>query len=202
MLVCPKEKSPKEFALENCKAGQVVEFVQWGGSHVDSVSAYATYRMIRGTDPNWSVLVATIYDTDHRRTIKYCPYDGYREDAIKWKNWQRVVTTTVDDVPNTNITFSDETKYSIVNNTCMYFVKNGTCTVHLYVTCNVSVGAWATVSSGLPKPSEFPSYGALSNPTGDKFLNYVINSSGVLQLKNGVNGISYIGTFSYPVAES
>ena len=202
MLVCPNDKSPKEFALENCKNGQVVEFVQWGGSHVDSVSAYATYRMIRGTDPNWSVLVATIYDTDHRRTIKYCPYDGYRDDANKWKAWQRVVTTTVDDVPNTNITFSDETKYSIVNNTCMYFVKNGTCTVHLYVTCNASVGAWATVSSGLPKPSEFPSYGALSNPTGDKFLNYVINSSGVLQLKNGVNGISYIGTFSYPVAES
>ena len=202
MLVCPKDKSPKEFALENCKNGQVVEFVQWGGSHADSISAYATYKMIRGTDANWSVLVATIYDTDHRRIIKYCPYDGYRDDANKWKAWQRVVTTTVDDVPNTNITFSDETKYSIVNNTCMYFVKNGTCTVHLYVTCNASVGAWATVSSGLPKPSAFPSYGALSNPTGDKFLNYVINSSGVLQLKNGVNGISYIGTFSYPVAES
>ena len=202
MLVCPKDKSPKEFALENCKAGQVIEFVQWGGSHADSISAYATYRMIRGADSNWSVLVATIYDTDHRRTIKYCPYDGYREDGNKWKTWQRVVTTTVDDVPNTNITFSDETKYSIVNNTCMYFVKNGTCTVNLYVTCNASVGALDTVSSGLPKPSEFPSYGSLSNPTGDKFLNYVINSSGVLQLKNGVNGISYIGTFSYPVAES
>ena len=116
--------------------------------------------------------------------------------------WLKVCTTKVADVSNTDITFSDETKYSIVNNNCKYFVKNGTCTVQLYVTCNASVGAWATVSSGLPKPSGFPSYGALSNPTGDKFVNYVINTSGVLQLKNGVNGINYIGTFSYPVAES
>ena len=116
--------------------------------------------------------------------------------------WQRVCATTVADVAKTDITFSDETKYSIVNNNCMYFVKNGICTMQMYVTCNTPVGAWATVSTDLPKPSGFPSYGMLSNPTGNECVNYVVNTSGVLQLKNGTTGINYIGTFSYPVAES
>ena len=116
--------------------------------------------------------------------------------------WQRVCATTVADVAKTTITFSDETKYSIVNNNCMYFVKNGICTMQIYVTCNTPVGAWATVSTDLPKPSGFPSYGMLSNPTGNECVNYVVNTSGVLQLKNGTTGINYIGTFSYPVAES
>ena len=144
-----------------------------------------------------------------RGSATYITYGGKvyvssTDDSIKsdWTTWERVCGTTVVDVAKTTITFSDETKYSIVNNNCMYFVKNGICTMQIYVTCNTPVGAWATVSTDLPKPSGFPSYGMLSNPTGNECVNYVVNTSGVLQLKNGTTGINYIGTFSYPVAES
>ena len=135
MLVCPNDKSPKEFALENCKNGQVVEFVQWGGTHVDSISQYATYKMIRGSDSNWGVLVATIYDTDHRRTIKYCPYDGYREEALKWKTWQRVVTSKVEDVPKTTINLNTMSDITFGNISGFYLVSNGICTVDITFNC-------------------------------------------------------------------
>ena len=199
MLVCPNDKSPKEFALENCKAGQVVEFVQWGGSHVDSVSAYATYRMIRGTDSNWGVLVATIYDTDNRRTIKYCPYDGYREDALKWKNWQRVVTTTVEDVPWTNATLvtgvTGTINFKVLNVVCyVYFVGVSSATMStkdLLLATGLPAaqytGIWHTVSSNYT--------------TGTPML-VAVSDNGDLVHHFGVDNMPYYGSFSYPVKES
>ena len=199
MLVCPNDKSPKEFALENCKNGQVVEFVQWGGSHVDSVSAYATYRMIRGTDPNWSVLVATVYDTDHRRIIKYCPYDGYRDDANKWKTWQRVVTTTVDDVPLTNATLETD-----VTGTINFKVINGVCYVYFV---GVSSAAMSTkdllLATGLPAAQYSGIWHTVSSnyTTGTPML-VGVSDNGDLVHHFGVDNMPYYGSFSYPVKES
>ena len=203
MLVCPNDKSPKEFALENCKAGQVVEFVQWGGSHVDSVGAYATYRMIRGTDSNWSVLVATIYDTDHRRTIKYCPYDGYRDDANKWKKWQRVVTTTVDDVPWTNAT----TTSVLTTGTIKYRVKSGVCYVIVNGVVSPSMATPSQIiATGLPEPENSAWHSIESNVSSSSApsqnLLVRVNEDGVLSNYVGTNDKPYYGSFSYPVAES
>ena len=205
MLVCPNDKSPKEFALENCKNGQVVEFVQWGGTHVDSISQYATYKMIRGTDSNWSVLVATIYDTDHRRTIKYCPYDGYRDDANKWKNWQRVVTTTVADVPVTSLPKVSTSQYIVNGN---YTIVNGICYGRIAISCTspftgaVSDAPW--ISTDLPKPISDISYlNAIpwnSSETTD--IRVIVTMSGALMVQGGTSGVSYFCSFSYPVKES
>ena len=203
MLVCPNNKSPKEFALENCKAGQVVEFVQWGGTHVDSISQYATYKMIRGTDANWSVLVATIYDTDHRRTIKYCPYDGYREDGNKWKKWQRVVTTTVEDVPWTNATATSV----LTRGTIKYRVKNGICYVTMVDVISADMATPSQIIvTGLPKPEYSAWHSIESNASSasspSQNLLVRVNEDGSLTNHNATNNVSYFGSFSYPVAES
>ena len=205
MLVCPNDKSPKEFALENCKNGQVVEFVQWGGTHADSISQYATYKMIRGTDPNWSVLVATIYDTDHRRTIKYCPYDGYRDDANKWKKWQRVVTTTVEDVPITILPTVSTSQYTVKG---QYTIVNGICYGRIDISCTspftgaVSDAPW--ISTDLPKPILDITYlNAIpwnSSETTD--IRVIVTTSGELMAQGGTSGVGYFASFSYPVAES
>ena len=199
MLVCPNDKSPKEFALENCKNGQVVEFVQWGGSHSDSVSAYATYRMIRGTDSNWGVLVATIYDTDHRRIIKYCPYDGYRDDANKWKSWQRVVTTKVDDVPWTKATLETN-----VTGTINFKVLNGVCYICF---AGVSSATMSTkdllLTTGLPAAQYSGIWHTVSsNDTTGTSMLVGVSDNGELVHHFGVDNMPYYGSFSYPVKES
>ena len=205
MLVCPKDKSPKEFALENCKNGQVVEFVQWGGTHVDSISQYATYKMIRGTDANWSVLVATIYDTDHRRTIKYCPYDGYREDGNKWKNWQRVVTTTVEDVPDTTVVISTLSSDEAEEGEIIYMVKNGIC--HMTIT-NLKIKSTGHVlkmfpDNTIPKCAIRERWYVLTDTT-DATNNILVNirDGSIGHYKVGNVDKVYSGSFSYPVAES
>ena len=181
----------------------MVEFVEWGGSHVDSVSAYATYKMIRGTDSNWGVLVATIYDTDHRRTIKYCPYDGYRDDANKWKKWQRVVTTTVEDVPETTITWESTSIFS--GEIASYEVRNGIC--YVYFRGNPIIQSehvnGAIVATGLPKPTTNGFYmtGAWNLTTSILFQ---VSITGNLLVWSDAtnNGKSMHFSFSYPVAES
>ena len=204
MLVCPNDKSPKEFALENCKSGQVVEFVQWGGSHVDSVGVYATYRMIRGTDPNWAVLVATIYDTDYRRTIKYCPYDGYREDAIKWKKWQRVVTTTVEDVPLTSVTIPDGLFQSVNNVSYIkYEIVNGIAFLYFNIRDAKFVKSGTSLNMTVPK---------IKNPFNHTIIGENFNTNLTI-LADGTNMqlwtlgdetmvTNYSACISYPVAES
>ena len=75
----------------------------------------------------------------YQMIVGISPYVYYR--GIGWDGttdpnyspWQRVCTTSVSDVGKTSITFSDETNYSVVNNSCVYFVKNGMCTMMLYI---------------------------------------------------------------------
>ena len=121
-------------------------------------------------------------------------------NAGNWTSWQRLCSTSVADVPVTDITFSSTTNYEIVSE-CKYFIKNGICTTMLYVKCNTPVNAWTTVSN-VPKPLGLNKYDILGSVNGDGILKCVINSNGLLQFSKGTSGTDYIGTFSYPVAES
>lgn len=115
--------------------------------------------------------------------------------------WSRLCSTGVKDVEKTNIKFSSTTNYEIVGNNCQYFIKNGICTMLLYVKCNVPINEWTTVSN-VPKPLNLNKYDILGSIDGDGILKCVVNTSGLLQFSKGVSGTSYIGTISYPVAES
>ena len=202
MLICPNGKSPKEFAIENSSKSQVVEFVQWGGTHSDSVAQYVTYKFIRGTDTNWGTLVAIINDTNYRRTIKYCGYDGYREDGAKWGDWINVNTTKVADVAETTIT----TLSSYVTSGKIYYqVKNGVCYVSIIA---LVIGTDAATNfilcSGLPKCASKPHHiitdGSANITSGFLGLVY-LSANGELGINLNRAGTGYC-SFSYPVAES
>lgn len=124
-----------------------------------------------------------------------------RQTAGTWTDWRRMCGTTVADVAKTTITFSDETNYSVVSNSCLYFVKDGICTIMLYVKCITPVDTWLTVAN-VPKANTLNYYQSLVSNDGNKFLKCVVTTGGVLQLVKGESNNSYIATFSYPVAES
>ena len=127
--------------------------------------------------------------------IQYAKADGV------WDTPKMICTTTVADVAKASITFSDETNYSVVNNSCLYFVKNGMCTMMLYIQCNTPSTSWVTVAN-VPKADTLNYYQHLTNGGGDKFMECLIKTDGVLQFHGGAAGTSYLATFSYPVAES
>ena len=117
-----------------------------------------------------------------------------------------ICTTTVADVPKTNITFKDETYYKpSVSNDCWYQVKNGICYVNLRVTCvtpNTDVTKY--ISNMLPSPSGTVD-AMLYSPSDDykKIIQTdIFMNNNRLILRYGVAGTSYYGSFSYPVAES
>ena len=128
-------------------------------------------------------------------------YIQYAKTNGVWDTPKMICTTKVSDVAKTSITFSDETNYSVVNNSCLYFVKNGMCTMMLYIQCNTPSASWVTVAN-VPKADTLNYYQHLTNGGGDKFMECLIKTDGVLQFHGGAAGTSYLATFSYPVAES
>ena len=185
-------------------------------SYADSISNEVvtdTIRIHKGTNSPYGAdntnndFYYTIY-TISDKFKRVIAYDLRKNDMYMrmkyngvWSSWQRVCTTTVADVGKTNITFSDETNYSVVNNSCLYFVKNGMCTMMLYIQCNTPSTSWVTVVN-VPKADTLNYYQHLTNGGGDKFMECLIKTDGVLQFHGGAAGTSYLATFSYPVAES
>lgn len=204
MLVCPNDKSPKEFALENSTNGQTIEFVQWGGTNSDSISQYATYKFTRGTDSNWGVLVATVYDTNYRRNIKYCGFDGYRAEGSKWGEWQKVCTTSVADVGLTHIENKIDTTYGTIHN-MWYEVKNGECFVQVDILKMVTNTNGATLFpvGTLPKPAN-NRYFCVTSYINSKSALLQITTDGTIKCWSQADLVGYAihDSFSYPVAES
>lgn len=144
------------------------------------------------------VLFCTNFNKDiYTRTIQR------RNGVNDWvTSWEKVCTTSVADVPSTDIIFTNTTNYSIANNAnCRYFVENGICTMILHVRCNTPYG-WVTVADNIPKPRKFHCYQMLSSLDGTSFMRCTIRTSGKIELSRGVADTEYIGSFSYPVAES
>ena len=128
-------------------------------------------------------------------------YIQYAKTKDVWDTPRMICTTKVADVNKTYITFSDETNYSVVSNSCGYFVKNGICTMMLYIQCNTPSTSWLTVAN-VPKADTLNYYQHLTNGGGDKFMECLIKTDGALQFHGGTAGTNYLATFSYPVAES
>ena len=119
----------------------------------------------------------------------------------KINGWKKVCATSVADVTKTNITFSDETNYSVVSNSCVYYVLDGVCNMMLYVKCNTPAATWSGVAS-VPKANGLHYYNSLPSSDGADNLRFIIETGGALKFCKGTAGKSYLATFSYPVAES
>ena len=122
---------------------------------------------------------------------------------------KNMCTTTVKDIPKTVITFTDTTYFEQFDTAVEngYQVKNGICYVNLNIKCNTTVNGGLNIKFGMPKPNFSIVHGTITPfaPGGTVFkkeLTFSINSNGVMALFGGQPGCRYLGTFSYPVAES
>ena len=122
--------------------------------------------------------------------------------------WKKVCTTRVDNVTETNLTLTSVDKYKFTyesNNT--YLVKNGICYVKFDITVVSPVSANASTSERkfctLPKAST-DTFNSVTcyNSTTLTNIYMQIGLGGYLSLWGGTAGHRYIGSFSYPVAES
>ena len=114
-----------------------------------------------------------------------------------------MVTTTVADVPETNITWKDDTLRT--DSKASYEVKNGVCYVYFdTVKMALTEGKYGhLVAEGLPKVKEGRYVNFMSWAMSGAVL-FRITTSGQLLLWAAVenNGVALHGSFSYPVAES
>lgn len=114
---------------------------------------------------------------------------------------KNMCTTIVTDVIKTDIKFSYNNNYEVVNNNCRYFIKNGICTMILYIKCKTPANTWKMVSK-VPKASILNMCSTISSLNGDGFLRCSVNTTGDLSFVNGTAGTNYLGTIVYQVAES
>ena len=151
-------------------------------------------------------------------TISYCPWQILTRIRIESTNlisgikhigalynsstgdvvWSRVCSTSVEDVPFTELTVNNWAKGSVV-----YTVKDGIC--YLWITglesSTMSQNS-QTIVSDLPKPKRGGLWcNIISSDCTKGGLLVSVSPDGKLQNYSGINNTTYFGTFSYPVAE-
>ena len=122
-----------------------------------------------------------------------------------WQEWQSVCTTSVADVPVTDVTFtSPNVSKGHEIEVCKYCVKNGVC----YVTLNDLTFSSSYVSAEnfvvLPKPAMRQDF-ELTNDCGTTVLGKLfLEESGAMHLYTNTTPVTATGyiSFSYPVEES
>lgn len=150
----------------------------------------------------WSGWDYGLTSTDITTTIDSSSTDKQIVSAkAVYEKTKNMCTTTVADVGKTDIKFNINPNYEVVNNNCRYFIKNGICTMILYVKCKTPANTWTMVSK-VPKTSILNMSSTISSLNGDAFLRCTINTSGDLSFVKGTAGTSYLGTITYQVAES
>ena len=123
----------------------------------------------------------------------------------KWTEWQKLCTTSVADVPVTNIAPADETTFVnfVGNASCNYYVKNGVCYVSLWGIKVTSTGNTIRTNVFLPKVANNRA-GVLLTGRGDAtchaFAFVIDNGELCFDVKDA--NIELYGSFSYPVKES
>ena len=145
----------------------------------------------------------------YRTHLKFCKdmlaevYVGAYHGGSGFTGWKKLCTTSVADVPRTAITWSDETNYKSSYTGCYYMVKNGICYVTLDIdVISVSSKGVKLKNNSLPKSSFDYIHRSIPphRTVGSALTLAVVN--GVITLSNGTNGCRYLGSFSYPAAES
>ena len=119
-----------------------------------------------------------------------------------WHNWRKIPTTSVSDIPMKFITALDDSTNYKNHSGNKYYVKDGICECTLYIDCTTPSDVAVNVLSGLPMPNTY-SYFCIHawDPGFSDYIMAEITPDGILSLKKGTAGGSYLGTFSYMVKE-
>ena len=150
----------------------------------------------------WSGWIYGLTSNDITTTIDSSSTDKQIVSAkAVYEKTKNMCTTNVADAGTNKIKFSYNTNYEVVNDNCKYIIKNGICTMFLYVKCKTPANTWKTVSKA-PKTSFLNMCSTISSLNGDGFLRCSVNSTGDLSFANGIAGTSYLGTIMYQVSES
>ena len=123
-----------------------------------------------------------------------------------WHNWRKIPTTSVADVPVTNITTNlVSTKVALDNSDsyATYYVKSGTCYVTIWSLRLIEACSVETIFNGLPK-STIGVTCPLCNGVESFAQVFMSPNSGVIAFNANASLVNKSGycSFSYPVAES
>ena len=153
----------------------------------------------------------TIYNINNYNFKRIVAYDIRKNDMYMimkkngvWGTWQRVCTTSVADVPVTNIAPANETKFVGFkgNQNCNYCVKNGVCYVSLF---NIKITSAGKTTTGVILPKCLNGMvGTFLTGNGDVTPHvyvHVIPATGELAFDVKDANVNVFGSFSYPVAE-
>ena len=189
----------KDFILENCTDENKTYYITARSSCTDIPKVNANYFMTVEKVGSFTIKV-TAKELAGNNNEYVCTY---RIDNVKWTNWEKVCTTSVVDVPNTDIPVTNtDIQIGDGNGYIRYFVKNGICYVSIYNVSTKSTGAHL-VSNSLPKPLNGNiNSGNLSSTVGEHCGFMYINSDTLLWVATQIQDIGFYGSFSYPVAES
>ena len=189
----------KDFILEKCTEKFKEYHIISTPTCTDIPANNYFYMIVRRTGNNTFKVTAK----EANSTNEY--ERNYRSDAAIWTKWAKVCTTTVEDIPKTNIAPVNETTFVNFkgNSMCNYCVENGVCYVSLW---GVQVTVTGRVNTGvmLPLPkSGFFGGGELVGG-GDAEIHayaHTIPETGELKFNVKDANIALYGSFSYPVAE-
>ena len=145
------------------------------------------------------------YPTGDFAKAAYLYICSYHKDKDLLRDWQKVCSTTVADVPKTTITLVDSTNYAISSDSIFsyYEIINGTCYVDMIIKCISPINGNSTAPGhlSLPKPrNSFHVSLAGSVGTTDNITLFLGTNAQFFKYGTA-NGV-YIAHFSYPVAES
>lgn len=189
----------KDFILENCTDENKTYYITARSSCTDIPKVNANYFMTVEKVGSFTIKV-TAKELAGNNNEYVCTY---RIDNVKWTNWEKVCTTSVADVPNTDIPVTNtDIQIGDGNGYIRYFVKNGICYVSIYNVSTKSTGAHL-VSSSMPKALNGNiNSGNLSSTVGEHCGFMYINSDTLLWIATQIQDIGFYGSVSYPVAES
>ena len=129
--------------------------------------------------------------------------NSYHTDRDWLFGWHKICTTSVADVPVTDIVPADTTTFVDFAGNCNYCVKNGVCYVTIWGVKITSTGASKQTGVYLPKSAN-GRVGAIMAGVGDGMCHafaYILESGDLFFDVKDANTMLY-GSFSYPVLES
>ena len=117
-----------------------------------------------------------------------------------WHNWRKIPTTSVVDVPKTNIS-SSNSNVTFGSHSC-YSVVNGICYVSIWEFKGLTVSRDVAVATGMPKPKQITGTSIINaNDSGNNVAFMYVDDSNSLCVNTFIPNIYGYGSFSYPVAE-
>lgn len=203
------DQVPSAKSVYSAIDGQVDKRNVLGDLDADTITEEGKYYIITGTNMPDSYGWINVLKFDTYSVQIYYPslasfnmYIRRMQDNGPWSTWQRVCSTTVADVPLTNITYLDETNYAPSTGCDNYYiVRNGIC----YVTLSVNIvspktSGSVTICDTMPKAA-MNIRTQLTSPTPNANANVIVVGTKLMLEKGAIYGYNTT-SFSYPVAES